>query len=86
MKIGKHHMRGLDVTVAVDHGAGNTTVQQAAQQYTDPGVTITGDKPPIVPKDWWPWILGAAALGALWWLVKDDVDEEGSGVPGPFEG
>lgn len=81
MRIGRN-MRGLDVTVAVDHGDGSVALVNG--QDAGPAASISGDKPPLIPKDWWPYILGAAALGALWWLVKDDAEEEGAGVPRPF--
>jgi hypothetical protein len=85
MKIGggRRNMRALDVTVSVDHGGGDVVVNG---QPAGPGVTIAGEAPPLVPANWWPWILGAAALGVVWWLVKDDAEKEGAGVPGPFVG
>lgn len=71
--------QALDVTVSVDPVRVNG-------ENAGPGVSITGEQAPTAAKDWWPWILGAAALGALWWLVKDDVREEGANVQRPFAG
>lgn len=73
-------MRAFDATVTVDPVVVN------GQTTTEGGALITGEKPPLVPKSWWPWILGIAAIGVGWWIVKDDVEEEGAGEPRPFEG
>lgn len=75
----KRGMRALDVTVAVDHAT-------VGGKDAGEGVTIAGDTPPSPVKQWWPLILGLAALGAVWWMVKDDVEEEGAGMPAPFVG
>ncbi len=80
MMIGRQ-MRAMDATVSVDPGTAIVGGQPAG-----PGVSITGEQAPVGKKDWWPWVLGAAALAAIWWLVKDDVAKEGAGVPRPFVG
>lgn len=79
MMIGGRQMNALDATVSVDPIVVNG-------QSAGAGVTIAGDLAPVGKKDWWPWILGGAALVAVWWLVKDDVSKEGAGVPRPFVG
>lgn len=80
----RRQMRALDVTVSVDHGSDATGSDVVVNgQDAGPGVTITGETPPLIPKSWWPW-LALAALAVGWYMIKDDVDKEGSGVPGPF--
>lgn len=77
------HDRGalsaLDVTVAVDPVRING-------KEIEPGVVISGEPPPWYKRDLWPWVLVAAALAGVWFLVKDDVEEEGAGVQRPFDG
>ncbi len=34
--------------------------------------TITGTRPPLIPKNWWPWIIAAAALGGMWYLTREE--------------
>lgn len=55
-------------------------------QAAGPAAVITGEAPPQGKRSWWPWILGAAALAGLWWMVKDEEKEEGSRVERPFVG
>lgn len=72
-------LQSFDATVTVDPVVVNG-------QAIEPGVAITGEAPAAIKKDWWPWIIGAAVLGAVWWYIKDESvdDEEGAGGAGPL--
>jgi hypothetical protein len=71
-------MRALDVTVSVDHAT-------VGGQDAGPGVTIGGDAPPDAMKNWWPWIVGGVVLAGIWYFTRDE-EEEGAGMPAPFDG
>jgi hypothetical protein len=63
-------MGELDRTVTVDPIVVNG-------QTVDSAGVITGDRPPLVPKSAWPWIIVAAVLGAVWYMSSDDEDDDG---------
>jgi len=66
---GMGHMGEMTTTVTVDPVVVN------GQTTNEPGSVITGDKPPLIPKSWWPWIIAGGALGAIWWFTRDDEEE-----------
>jgi len=79
VRLGHHNMRALDATVSVDHAI-------IGGQDAGAGVVIQGDKPPLIPREWWPWIALAGLAGVIWWMTKDDAEEEGASMPRPFDG
>lgn len=76
---GMGRMGELDTTITVDPVVVN------GQTTNESGALITGDKPPLIPKSWWPWIIAAGALGVIWWATKDDDEEEGDDDDRPFD-
>jgi hypothetical protein len=79
---GMGRMGAYDSTVTVDPIVVN------GQTTAESGSVITGDKPPFIPKTWWPWIITAGALGFAWWVssTDGDDDEEGDVDDRPFDG
>jgi hypothetical protein len=49
------------------------------EQSVGPGAVITGTKPPLIPKEWWPLIILVAGGVLLWYLTKG-----GGRSSGPF--
>lgn len=80
---GMANMGELNTTVTVDPIVVNGQVTDQA------GALVQGRKTPIIPPSWWPWIIAAGALGAMWWLTSndddDDDDEEGDDDDRPFD-
>lgn len=35
-------------------------------------IDVTGKAPPRAGSSWWPWLIGAGVLGALWWLTQEE--------------
>jgi hypothetical protein len=62
-------MGELDRTVTVDPIVVNG-------QVVGDGSLITGKKPPLIPASWWPWILAAGALGVVWWMSREEGDDD----------
>lgn len=75
-------MASFDATITVDPNDATVNGQDAG-----PAAVITGDVPPTSKTNWWPWIIGAALLGAVWWYIEQDDDaEEGAEERPPFDG
>lgn len=62
-------MGELDRTVTVDPIIVNG-------QVVGDGSLITGNKPPLIPANWWPWIIAAGALGFVWWMSREEGEDE----------
>lgn len=60
----------------------NTTGQTARAPA---GGLVTGDRPPLIPPAWWPWIIFGVVGGAVWWFVAQS-KREGRGDAGPLAG
>lgn len=43
-----------------------------SRTVSGPEINVLGSSPPMVPETWWPWIIGAAVLGGLWWITRDE--------------
>jgi len=44
------------------------------RQLTGPEIDVTGTPPPKPATSWWPWVIAAGVLGALWYLTKEERD------------
>jgi len=69
-------MGELDRTVTVDPIIVNGQVTGEA------GSLISGNKPPLIPASWWPWIIAAGALGFAWYVSQQG---EGDDDDRPFD-
>ena len=70
MKLGRRHIGEMDRTVTVDPVVIN------GQATAEPGASITGDKPPLIPPTWWPWIITATALGIAAYFANREEGQE----------
>jgi len=45
---------------------------EITERIEGPEITVTGTRPPTLGASLWPWLIGAAVLGGLWWITRED--------------
>jgi hypothetical protein len=49
-----------------------TIYDPGTRTVNGPEITVSGTSPALVPPSWWPWIIGAAVLGGLWYITREE--------------
>jgi hypothetical protein len=56
----------LEADISVDP----TGTAPATQAISLPGATITGSPAPLIPREWWPWIIVVGIAGVAYYLTR----------------
>lgn len=53
----------------VETEVGNVEI---TRRIDGPEIDVVGNPPPKLGATFWPWLIGAAVLGGLWWITRED--------------
>ncbi len=60
--------------IGQDPGQGVTIYDPDGRRIDGPPIDVLGNRPPAAAPTWWPWLIAAGVLGALWWITREERD------------